>query len=71
MEGNDDKSRTTVTRKTDLTSKEARQSERGRPVLYILVAGMVLALLTWGATEVFMPEAATKGDGTPVEGAIE
>ncbi|TCT40222.1 hypothetical protein [Martelella mediterranea] len=53
----------------DLSSTEARQSERGRPILYLLIAGLVLALLTWTATEMFTPEAATTGDGTPVEEA--
>jgi hypothetical protein len=34
-----------------LTPTEARQGVLGRPVLYVLVIGLVLAMLAWGAAE--------------------
>jgi len=33
------------------TATEARQGNRGRPVLTVLVCGLVLAMLAWGAAE--------------------
>ncbi len=33
------------------SGKEARQGHPGRPVLYVLVAGLVLAMLAWAAAE--------------------
>jgi hypothetical protein len=37
--------------KVVLTPTEARQGALGRPVLYVLVVGLVLALLAWAAAE--------------------
>ncbi|MBP2548431.1 hypothetical protein J2858_001324 [Neorhizobium galegae] len=34
-----------------LSPTEARQGNTGRPVLMVLVAGLVLALIAWGASE--------------------
>lgn len=34
-----------------LTETEARQGVLGRPVLYVLVIGLILAILAWGAAE--------------------
>ena len=34
-----------------LTPTEARQGALGRPVLYVLVVGLLLAMLTWAAVE--------------------
>lgn len=34
-----------------LTPTEARQGVRGRPVLYVLVIGLILAMLAWAAAE--------------------
>lgn len=34
-----------------LTPTEARQGVLGRPVLYVLVLGLLLAMLAWGAAE--------------------
>jgi hypothetical protein len=34
-----------------LSGTEARQGRSGRPVLMVLVAGLVLALLAWGGAE--------------------
>lgn len=39
-----------------LSEGEARQGPSGRPVLYVLVAGLVLALIAWAAVE-FYPRA--------------
>lgn len=36
-----------------LTPTEARQGALGRPVLYVLVVGLVLAMLAWGAAELW------------------
>lgn len=36
-----------------LNPREARQGERGAPILKVLIAAIVLALVTWGAIEVF------------------
>ena len=35
------------------TGKEARQGPLGKPVLMVLVGGMLLAGLAWGAAEIF------------------
>jgi hypothetical protein len=32
---------------------DARQAPRGRPVLYVLIAGLVLALVAWGVAELY------------------
>jgi hypothetical protein len=37
----------------NLRGQEARQGERGKPVVYVLVIGLLLALLAWGASEFF------------------
>lgn len=34
-----------------MSATEARQGRRGTPVLMVLVAGLILALLAWGAAE--------------------
>lgn len=61
-----------------LTPGEARQAPQGRPVLYVLVAGLVLALVAWAAVELYprgtsqtalnppgRPSAETTGTVTP------
>lgn len=40
-------------RTVDVNSVEARQGFLGRPVLMVLVAGLVLVLLAWGGAEIF------------------
>ncbi len=37
----------------ELTATEARQGSRGRPVLVVLVAGLLLAMVAWAAAEFF------------------
>ncbi len=32
---------------------EARQARQGRPVLYVLLAGLLLALVAWGVAELY------------------
>ncbi|MDB5571600.1 MAG: hypothetical protein JWN93_2783 [Hyphomicrobiales bacterium] len=36
-----------------LTDREARQGREGRPVLFVLIAGLVLALIAWAAAEFY------------------
>lgn len=36
-----------------LTESEARQAPKGRPVLMVLLAGLVLALVAWGVAELY------------------
>jgi hypothetical protein len=35
------------------TASEARQGRRGTPVLWVLVIGLILAGIAWGAAEIF------------------
>ncbi len=47
---------------------EARQAPPGRPVLYVLIAGLVLALIAWAAVELYPsggPQTAGPGPGEP------
>lgn len=37
----------------ELEPKEARQGNKGTPVLKVLIAALVLAALAWGAAEIF------------------
>ncbi len=46
---NNDPASPTVTE----TATEARQGRYGKPVLMVLVGGMVLALLAWGGVEIW------------------
>ncbi|MEJ1120174.1 hypothetical protein V9K92_17000 [Phyllobacterium sp. CCNWLW109] len=39
------------------TGKEARQGPLGKPILYVLIGGLLLALIAWGGAELF-------GEGT-------
>lgn len=36
-----------------LNPEEARQGKKGRPVLIVLIAALILAALAWGAAELF------------------
>ncbi|HEY8584238.1 MAG TPA: hypothetical protein VIL49_14880 [Capillimicrobium sp.] len=36
-----------------LSPGEARQAPQGKPVLYVLIAGLVLALFAWAAVEMY------------------
>jgi len=48
------------------SSKQARQGPLGRPVLYVLIAGLVLAMLAWAAAELFTGGASRfNGSGSP------
>ena len=40
-------------RPVELTPTEARQGVLGRPVLYVLVIGLVLAMIAWAGAEFF------------------
>jgi len=40
-------------RKVEASAVEARQGLLGRPVLYVLVGGLFLAMIAWGAAELF------------------
>ncbi len=41
------------TRKVEASAVEARQGLLGRPVLYVLIGGLFLAMIAWGAAELF------------------
>jgi len=51
-----------------LSETEARQGFLGRPVLYVLVAGLILAMLAWAAAEFWgmSIDTQTPGDNTQV-----
>lgn len=36
-----------------LTPQKARQGRRGSPVLMVLIGGLVLAMIVWGAVEIY------------------
>ncbi|MGV0909780.1 hypothetical protein [Martelella sp. FOR1707] len=55
------------TGKSELSPNEARQSERGRGVIYVLGGGLVLAMIVWGVMELFAP----KGGSPEVETVTE
>jgi hypothetical protein len=40
-------------RKVEASAVEARQGLLGRPVLYVLIGGLFLAMIAWGAAEIF------------------
>ena len=40
-------------RKVETTAVEARQGLLGRPVLYVLIGGLFLAMIAWGVSEMF------------------
>jgi hypothetical protein len=42
------------------TAQEARQGPRGRPVLYVLIVGLLLAILAWGVAELYGEKADNK-----------
>ncbi|MDH6266758.1 hypothetical protein M2360_002154 [Rhizobium sp. SG_E_25_P2] len=42
-----------IDRTVERNATQARQGQRGRPVLWVLVAGLVLALVAWGVTEIY------------------
>ena len=50
------------------SGSEARQAPPGTPVLYVLIAGLVLALIAWAAVELYPrggPQTAGPGPGEP------
>jgi hypothetical protein len=53
-------------RPVTLTPTEARQGVLGRPVLYVLLIGLLLAMLAWGAAEFWgmSIDTQTPADGT-------
>ena len=53
------------------TAKESRQGPLGKPVLMVLVGGLLLALVAWGGAEFFGESTdnnATSGQGAPTAG---
>lgn len=36
-----------------VTPQKARQGRRGSPVLMVLIGGLVLAMIVWGAVEIY------------------
>jgi len=47
-----------------LTATEARQGSWGRPVLYVLVCGIILAMIAWWAAEYYGSAIAPNTDKT-------
>lgn len=45
-----------------MTGAEARQAREGRPVLYVLIAGLVLALAAWALVEMYPRGGSTTAD---------
>ena len=43
---------------------QARQGREGRPVLYVLIAGLALALLAWAAVELYPRGTSRTASGT-------
>lgn len=58
----------------ELPPQKARQGRRGRPVLIVLVAGLLLAAIAWGGAEIYgymiEPET-TVGEPDSVPGSVE
>ncbi|MGF9565261.1 hypothetical protein [Neorhizobium sp. JUb45] len=56
-----------------LTTTDARQGARGTPVLKVLLAGIVLALLAWGGAEWWGAQTAPPAEqtATPPAGPME
>lgn len=67
------KETTTLTEPEPLPPKKARQGNEGRPILYVLVGGLLLAVIVWGLVELYgiaiAPEQTVGGD--PDDVAIE
>lgn len=54
-----------------MSATEARQGRTGFPVLKVLIAGLVLAVIAWGAAEMFgeSTDAPTEQTATPPAGS--
>lgn len=57
------------TGKSELSPDEARQSERGRGVIYVLGGGLVLAFAVWAVMELLAPKGASPDVETVTEDA--
>lgn len=51
-------------RRVRATPVQARQGREGRPVLYVLIAGLALALLAWAAVELYPRGTSRTASGT-------
>tara|TARA_B100000378_G_scaffold230179_1_gene195024 strand:- start:396 stop:635 length:240 start_codon:yes stop_codon:yes gene_type:complete len=55
--------------KPELSPNEARQSEKGRGLIYVLGGGLVLAVVVWAVIELFAPKGASPDVETVTEDA--
>ncbi|WP_180898375.1 hypothetical protein [Martelella soudanensis] len=53
----------------ELSPNEARQSEKGRGLIYVLAGGLVLAFAVWAVLELFAPKGASPDVETVTEDA--
>ncbi|WP_174802360.1 hypothetical protein [Martelella limonii] len=53
----------------EVTPTEARQSEKGRSVIYVLIAALVLAGAVWFVMEMFAPQGGNPAVETVTEDA--
>ncbi|MBB1248090.1 MULTISPECIES: hypothetical protein [unclassified Rhizobium] len=58
-----------VDRTVERNATEARQGSKGVPVLWVLVAGLILAMLAWGAAEIYGFSIAPEQPDPPAVGA--
>ena len=52
------------TGKPEVTPTEARQSEKGRGLIYVLAGALVLAIVVWAVLELLAPNASSPGVNT-------
>ncbi|MEO2037643.1 MAG: hypothetical protein ABGW90_02925 [Martelella sp.] len=57
------------TGKSELSPNEARQSEKGRGLIYVLGGGLALAFVVWAVIELFAPKGASPDVETVTEDA--
>ena len=57
------------TGKSELSPNEARQSEKGRGLIYVLGGGLALAIVVWAVMELFAPKGASPDVETVTEDA--
>ena len=53
------------------TARESRQGPLGKPILWVLIGGLLLALVAWGGAEMFgesTDNKATQGPNSPTTG---
>jgi hypothetical protein len=72
----DDRPEDTITRRrtedepVTLTATEARQGNWGRPVLYVLVCGLILAMVAWWGAEYYGSAIAPPGTDQTITSSV-